>query len=90
MQVWGHSYELEDNDDWYVMEDFCKYISGADNIWFATNIEVVDYIYSLKQLRFTLSGDVVYNPSAVDVWIGVNDIPVKVGGGERIKLGNER
>lgn len=86
MQVWGHSYELENNDDWEVMEDFCKYISGIDTIWFATNIEVVDYIYALKQLRFSFNGDIVYNPTAFDVWIGVNDVPVKVGGGKRITL----
>ena len=86
MQVWGHSYELEDNDDWAVMEDFCKYISGAGNIWFATMIETVDYIYALNRLRFTINGDIVYNPSSLDVWIGVDDIPVKVGGGKRIVL----
>lgn len=86
MQVWGHSYELDDNDDWDVMENFCKYISTINTVWFATNIEVADYVNALKQLRFTQECDTVYNPTAIDVWIGVNDKPVKVPGGKRIQL----
>ena len=87
MQVWGHSYELENNDDWDVMESFCKYISKVDTIWFATSIEVVDYINALKHLRFTHDCDIVYNPTAIDVWIGVNNKPVKIPGGERVRIG---
>lgn len=83
MQVWGHSYELENNDHWDILENFCKYISSFQNIWFATNIEVVNYIDALKRLRFTYDCTAVYNPSAQDVWIGVNDKPIKINSGER-------
>lgn len=86
MYVWGHSYELEDNDDWGVMEAFCQYISGFENIWFAQNIQIVDYIHALKMLRFSASCDIVYNPSAIDVWIGVNNQPIKVPAGKTLIL----
>ncbi len=42
--VWGHSYELEAWKSWDVMEEFCKMMSGRDDITYATNIEVKDYI----------------------------------------------
>ncbi|MDY3928064.1 MAG: polysaccharide deacetylase family protein [Clostridia bacterium] len=83
MQIWGHSYELADNDDWDIMENFCKKASCQKNIWFATNIEIVDYVNALKHLRFSYDCDIVYNPSAIDVWIGVNGEPVIIKANER-------
>lgn len=86
MQIWGHSYELEDNDDWDIMENFCKKVSRQQNIWFATNIEVVDYVHALKSLRFSYDCNIVYNPSAIDVYIGVNGEPVMIKAKERLVL----
>lgn len=39
--IWGHSYELEVNDCWDKFEEFCKYISGKDDIFYGTNKEVL-------------------------------------------------
>ena len=30
--VWGHSYEFEDDNNWYVIEDFCNKMTGKDDI----------------------------------------------------------
>ena len=68
------------------MEEFCCYISKFNNIWFAQNIEVVDYISALKSLRFSNNCEIAYNPTSTDVWIGVDGNAVKISAGERRKL----
>ncbi len=44
--IWGHTYELDVNDDWQFFEDFCKLISNNKNVYYCTNIEAFDYIKS--------------------------------------------
>jgi len=72
MYVWGHSYEFRVHDNWDLIEDFCKMMSGQDDIWYATNIEIVEYMEAAKALCFTAIGDKVYNPSATSVWLDIN------------------
>ena len=83
MYVWGHSYEFGLQDNWEVMENFCNLVGRRDDIWYATNIEIVDYMDAAKRLQFTAKLDKVYNPSFQSVWIAVNDNQiVEVKGGE--------
>ncbi len=40
--IWGHSYEFDvEADYWQKMEEFCKLISGHDDIFYGTNREVL-------------------------------------------------
>ena len=73
MYVWGHSYEFDNNDNWNVMEDFCALMSGKEDIWYATNIEIVDYMKAAKELQYSADSSLVYNPSAISVWVCVED-----------------
>ncbi|WP_432422490.1 polysaccharide deacetylase family protein [Thermoanaerobacterium thermosaccharolyticum] len=84
--VWGHSFEFERNDNWELIEEFCKMASFDETVWYATNIEIMDYINALKSLKFSADGSMVYNPSAIPVWIAVDDEPVKIDSGEKINL----
>ncbi len=38
--VWGHTYEFDIHRDWHIFEEFCKIISGKDDIFYGTNSEV--------------------------------------------------
>ena len=72
--VWGHSYEFEAHNNWCVIEEFAEYIGNRDDIWYATNIEVYDYITAYNQLQFSADGSKVYNPTAVTLyfeWDGI-------------------
>lgn len=83
MYVWGHSYEFGLQDNWEVIENFCKLVGRRDDIWYATNIEIVDYMDAAKRLQFSAKLDQVYNPSFQPVWIAVNDNQiVEIKGGE--------
>lgn len=39
--IWGHSYEFDFDNTWGRMEEFCKMISGRDDIFYGTNLEVL-------------------------------------------------
>ena len=39
--IWGHSYEFDIFNDWNKFEDFCRLISGKDDIFYGTNKEVL-------------------------------------------------
>ncbi|MCD8039233.1 MAG: polysaccharide deacetylase family protein [Lachnospiraceae bacterium] len=87
MYVWGHSYEFAENDNWEVIEEFCKYMGGRDDIWYATNIEIVDYMDVVRMARFAADNSFVYNPCAKSLWLAVDDDTyVEVKGGECVRL----
>jgi hypothetical protein len=80
--VWGHSNEFENAGNWEEFETFCRMMSSADDTWFATNIEIIDYLDAVRRLNYSLDGTLVSNPSAISVWIEVNQTPVEIKAGE--------
>ncbi|WP_432422539.1 polysaccharide deacetylase family protein [Thermoanaerobacterium saccharolyticum] len=84
--VWGHSFEFERNGNWELIEEFCKMAAFDEDVWYATNIEIVNYINALKSLKFSADGSIVYNPSAIPVWIEVDGEAIKIDSGEMKKL----
>ncbi|MFB9754185.1 polysaccharide deacetylase family protein [Paenibacillus hodogayensis] len=81
MYVWGHSYEFDQKENWDLIERFCQSIGGRDDIWYATNIDIVDYLKAYRLLRFSASMDIVYNPSYGSVWLDVGGKTVEAKGG---------
>lgn len=67
--LWGHSYEFDNDNNWDVIEQFSALMSGHDDIWYASNIDIIDYLDAAQRLRLTARGDVVHNPSAISVWV---------------------
>lgn len=86
MYVWGHSYEFADENTWGLIEEFCKMMGGKEDIWYATNIEIVDYMKAAANLKYTVSGDLVFNPSSCSVWISFDGKIVEIPGGTMLKL----
>ena len=84
MYVWGHSFEFPIYDNWNVMEEFCAMMSGKEDIWYATNIEIVDYMEAAGRLQFTAAGDMAYNPNATSVWLEVDGKKYEVPGGAKL------
>ena len=84
MYIWGHAYEFNDADNWGVIEDVCKKTSFRDDIWYATNIEIYEYVTALKSLRFSADGKTAVNPTALDLWFSVDDECVHIKPGETL------
>ena len=86
MDVWGHSYEFDHDDNWELIETFCAMMGKREDIWYATNIEIVDYMDAAERLQFTAAGDKVYNPSALSIWIEVDKEKLEIPGGALVTL----
>ena len=84
--VWGHSYELDGNQSWGQMEEFCRKISGQKDTWYATNGEIERYVTAVRGLIFTADEKTVTNPSAEPVWLLSDGEVFRVDGGETKKL----
>lgn len=86
--VWGHSYEFDMDNSWNDMEEFCRAVANNPEIWYATNIEIVDYVNAINSLKFSTTGSSVYNPSGQDVWVSINNKPYKIdkGSGRKIDI----
>ena len=76
--IWGHSFEFERENNWNRIESFLKKTSGHNEIWFATNIQIYDYIKAVHNLKFGLGNEYVYNPSCVTVFAEVNGQPSRI------------
>lgn len=87
--IFGHSFEFDNDNNWDMIERFCEKASGDPKTWYATNIEILDYVNATRQLRFTLDGRIAYNPTATDVWVEVGGEAIKIGAGETVDLGEE-
>ena len=70
--LWGHSYEFERDDNWEVIEEFAEYIGKREDIWYATNIEIYDYMKAFGQLIFSADGRQAWNPTAIDLYLKYN------------------
>ncbi len=80
--LWGHSYEFDDRDNWQIIEDFAAKIGNREDIWYATNIEVYDYITAYRNLQFSTDKTSVYNPSCQPVWFEKDGTLIHVCAGE--------
>ncbi len=47
--IWGHAYEFDVDQTWERMEEFCKLISGQDDVFYGTNSEVFFGIEEYKK-----------------------------------------
>ncbi|SNX54665.1 polysaccharide deacetylase family protein [Thermoanaerobacterium sp. RBIITD] len=84
--VWGHSFEFERNNNWREIEEFCKMVAYDESVWYATNIEIMDYVVAMRNLKFSVDRKIVFNPSSIPVWIGVDGEAMKINPGERVYL----
>ncbi|MDB5085376.1 MAG: polysaccharide deacetylase [Bacilli bacterium] len=82
MYVWGHSYEFPNDQNWPLIEEFCEMVSNQQSIWYATNQEIVTYWKAVKSLVFSADASMIYNPSAISVWLSVDDQIVEIHPGE--------
>jgi len=87
LSVWGHSYEFDINASWNVIESQLERLGGNDDVWYATNIEIFDYIAAYNALLWTAEGDVVINPSHQPIFIECDGETVCIEGGARVTLG---
>lgn len=67
--LWGHSYEFDDNNNWEIIEEFCKTMGGHSSIWYCTTIELYDYLEAAHRIQSSVNGSILYNPTAVTLYL---------------------
>ncbi len=89
--LWGHGFEFERDNNWEVLENFGKLVGHKDDIWYATNIEIYDYVKAYESLIWTTDLSIVHNPTATDVWVKVGQHgrsvkTIKIDAGQTVKI----
>lgn len=79
--LWGHSYEFANDGNWDVIEAFCARAGGRGDTWYATNIEIKDYLTALRGLVMGADGRMVLNNSRFDVWVSCDGEAVRLPAG---------
>ena len=84
--VWGHTYEFRVDDNWNLIEEFFEKVSNNEDIWYATNIEIYEYVSAWRGLVYSADGTTAYNPAATDVWVKTAGKVVAVPAGKTVCL----
>ena len=86
LYIWGHSNEFDRNNNWDLMEEICQKLANNNDIWYATNIEIYDYVQAYKSLIYSADGYKIYNPTLMTVWLDVDGELYYVKSGETLRL----
>lgn len=86
MYIWGHSYEFDQNDNWEHIEAICKKLAYNDEIWYATNIEIYDYVQAYQRLVYSADGHMIYNPTLHTIFLDVDGTIYSIKSGETIRI----
>ena len=84
--IWGHSNEFDRDNNWNIIEEFAAYTGGKDDIWYATNIEIYDYVKAYEALRVSVDERIIQNPTNIDVWFYHKGETHCVRAGEMLRL----
>jgi peptidoglycan/xylan/chitin deacetylase (PgdA/CDA1 family) len=84
--IWGHSFELDRNDNWEHMEEICRRFADNDELWYATNMEIYDYVEGYLRLVYSADGHRIYNPSLFTIWIDVDKVLYEIKPGETVTV----
>lgn len=82
----GHSYEFDRDNNWDLIETFAEKMEGHKDVWYATNIEIYDYIQAFQSVRYNLAQTIAENPTSIDVWINKNGKVCKIPAGQTIRI----
>ena len=85
--LWGHAYEFNDRNEWGIIEEFARKVGKRDDVWYATNGEVYDYVKAFDSLVYSVSDAIVKNPTATDVYLNYYGKNIKIGAGETVNIG---
>lgn len=84
--IWGHSREFDKDNNWDRLEEICQKLSNKDDIWYATNIEIYDYVKAYESLVMSADRTIIHNPTNKTVWFDIDGTAYNVAPGETLKI----
>lgn len=76
LYIWGHSFEFERNDNWGHITHICESLQGRKDVWYATNLEIYEYVTAMRALVSSVDGCIIYNPTAMSLWLLIGERPI--------------
>mgnify|MGYP003298427196 CR=1 FL=1 len=86
LAVWGHAYEFDQRDDWEVITDQLARLGNHEDVWYATNIQVFDYITAFNELDVAVDGSSAYNRSCMNVWVSIRGKKYEIPAGQAVRF----
>lgn len=84
--LWGHSYEFERDNNWNLLEEICKKLANKSDIWYATNMEIYNYVNAYNSLIYNADGTIIYNPTLFTIWFEIDGKLYSINSGETIHI----
>jgi len=84
--IWGHSTEFEMAGNWSLIERVSEKLANCNDIWFATCIDLYDYITASRRVRVSLDNKIIENPTNLDIWFTCDEETKCVKAGETLYL----
>ena len=86
LYIWGHSSEFDNQNNWERIEEIAQKVSGKENVWYATNIEIYEYVEAFNRLVFSVDEKIIFNPTVKTLWLDVDGKSVKIEPNQTIYL----
>lgn len=84
--VWGHTYEFDRDNNWHVIEQLFEKVSNNEDIWYATNGDIYQYVAAYNCLQYSCDGNMAHNPTATTVYLEVDFKLYEIKSGDTVKF----
>lgn len=84
--LWGHSFEFERNQNWERLTEICERLGNREDIWYATNMEIYEYVHAYRSLVYSADGRIIYNPTLIQLWFDIDGTMYSIQPGQTLKL----
>ena len=88
--IWGDSFEFERENNWDHIRHICEALQGREDVWYATNIEIYEYVTAIRSLVMSADGRIIYNPTATPVYLMIGYTKACVPAGMSLTLCGEK
>ena len=72
--LWGHSFEFNTENNWELLEELCGILGNHDDVWYATCMEIYEYVEAYNALIFSADSTKIYNPTLFKIWFDVDGV----------------
>ena len=55
-------------------------------MWYATNMEIYDYVTAYHSLVWSADNTILYNPTLRKIWLEIDGQPITIESGETLRL----
>lgn len=84
--MWGHSAEFSAKNNWEHLTEICDKISGREDVWYATNMEIHEYVQAYHSLVQDADGTRIYNPTLHTIWLEADGEVTSIPSGQTVCL----